>query len=225
MTELLPCVEIESHDEPTAAIVWMHGLGANGHDFEPIVPALGLTGVRYIFPHAPSRPVTINGGWVMPAWYDVKSFEPGVADRENETDVRTSWAQVQALIAREEDRGIPSHRIVVAGFSQGGAMALYIGVRHERPLAGILCLSTYLILPHRFATESHEANRETPMLFCHGTEDTLLPVPLGEHAFRQASAWSRGAVEWQTFPVGHSVCLPEVERISIWLRTVLGQRQ
>ena len=213
MTDVLPGVEIDAEGETAGAVIWLHGLGANGHDFEPIVPHLGLSGVRFVFPHAPERPVTINGGFVMPAWYDILAM--GTAGGENGDDVRESAAQVEALIAREAARGVPSGRIVLAGFSQGGAMALFAGLRHAQPLRGIMVLSGYEVLA-RAREEVTEANQKTPLLFCHGTYDPMVQVARARAAYA-VYAEGRPAAEWHDFPMGHEVSAAEIAVIRDWL--------
>ena len=188
MAELLPCVEITPRGEVSSSVVWLHGLGASGHDFEPVVPHLRLPRTRFVFPHAPRRPVSINSGLIMPAWYDITGFSPATFGVE-ERHVRESAALVAALLDRERERGVPSTRTVLAGFSQGGAMSLFEGLRHAETLAGIMVLSGHAPLP----VEQAVANRATPMLFCHGTYDPVVPVALnsglfwGRRAFRKKS--------------------------------------
>ena len=214
---LLPCVEIEPPAPADAAVIWLHGLGADGHDFEPIVPHLGLGrshGIRFVFPHAPSIPVTLNLGMVMPAWYDISRLD---AMRHDEAGLRRSAARVQRLIEREVERGIDTRRIVLAGFSQGGAVALHLGTRLDRPLAGILALSTYMLVREKLATEASEANAATPILMAHGTHDPMVPVGWGEAARDQLQAASYD-VTWRTWPMQHEVCLEEIEVVGAWLR-------
>jgi len=219
---LLETVEIETGPDPRAAVLWMHGLGADGHDFAPIVPELGLgrtPGVRFVFPHAPLRPVTINQGMVMRAWYDVR----GVAGerREDEAGVRESQRQIEALIAREKARGIPAARIVLAGFSQGGAMALHTGLRHPERLAGLLALSCFLPLADRVAAEASPANRDVPIFMAHGTGDDLIPLARARRA-RDVLVGLGYRVDWREYPMGHAVCPEEIGDIAAWLRGVLG---
>jgi phospholipase/carboxylesterase len=214
-TGLLPCVEVEARGEPRGSVVWLHGLGADGHDFEPIVSLLGLPIVRFVFPNAPARPVTINGGMVMPAWYDIVSFG-GDGPGERVADVRHSARLIEAVLEREEKRGIPSSRIVLAGFSQGAAMALHVGVRFPRPLLGIMVLSGYEALAETREAEAGEANRATPMLFCHGTYDPLVGIERGRRAY-QAYARPQRKAEWHEFPMGHEVSPEEIVVIREWL--------
>lgn len=197
--------------------MWMHGLGADGNDFMPIVPMLGLPDVRFVFPNAPVMPVTINGGMVMPAWYDIKTLERG-PDREPEADVRASAQHIEALLAREAERGTPPGKTVLAGFSQGAAMALHVGVRHAQTLAGIIVLSGYRLLADTILAERSAANTRTPMLFCHGTMDDVLPVDSGRSAHDfMAEHGNAEAIEWHEFPIAHSVSEDEISVVARWL--------
>ncbi len=217
---LLPAVELEPATTAGATVIWLHGLGADGHDFEPIVPELGLPeghGVRFVFPHAPKIPVTLNGGFVMPAWYDIQSLD---VRGQDEAGIRRSSAAIEELIARELERGIASERIVLAGFSQGGAIALFTGLRHPRRLAGIMALSTYLVAPDALESELAEANRTTPIFQAHGTLDPMVPHRLGT-ASRDWLVDRGWAVEFHDYPMAHQVCLEEIEAIGAWLRQVL----
>jgi len=195
------------------SIVWLHGLGASGHDFEDVVPLLELPRVRFVFPHAPQKPVTINGGLIMPAWYDITSL---AADRgENERHVMESAGHVRDLIARETERGVPASRVILAGFSQGAAMALYVGPRYPETLLGILVLSGYEVLASTREAEASPANAATPMLSCHGTYDPLVPVAAGKRAY---VAYAPGRVaEWHTFPIAHQVSMEEIRVARDWL--------
>ena len=214
-------VEVETGVNPTATVIWLHGLGADGHDFEPIVPELvrpGERALRFVFPHAPIRPVTLNNGFAMRAWYDIVSLER--RGPEDETGLRASQALVEELIERENARGIASERIVLAGFSQGGALALFTGARYPQRLAGIMGLSCYLLLAERFAAERNPANQATPVFLAHGLQDATVAPILGEHA----RAWLEAAgypVEWHAYSMPHSVCPQEVADIAAWLRRVL----
>jgi phospholipase/carboxylesterase len=220
MAELLDAVEIETAPGPRAAVIWMHGLGADGHDFAPIVPELGLAGpVRLVFPHAPLRPVTINGGAVMRAWYDVRD-ERGTR-REDAEGVRASRRAIEALIAREARRGLPPERIVLAGFSQGGGMALYTGLRYPERLAGIAALSCFLPLPDDAAAEGSPANRDVPIFMAHGLDDPVIPLGRGRHSRDRLLALGH-AVEWREYPMPHAVCPEEIADLSAWFRRVLG---
>jgi phospholipase/carboxylesterase len=217
----LETVEIETAPAPEAAVIWLHGLGADGHDFEPIVPELRLPpspGVRFVFPHAPMRPVTINAGWVMRAWYDVRE-EAGVR-QEDGPGVRASQREIDALIAREVARGVAPRRIALAGFSQGGAMALQAGLRHPERLAGIMALSCALPLADTVATEASPANRDVPIFMAHGTQDPLIPLARGARA-RDLLHQLGYRVEWREYPMPHAVCPEEIRDISAWLRTVI----
>lgn len=214
-------VEIETGPKPDGAVIWLHGLGADGHDFEPIVPQLvspGERALRFVFPHAPIRPVTLNGGFAMRAWYDIASLDRH--GPEDERGVRESQTAIEALIARENARGIPSGHIVLAGFSQGGALALYTGTRHRDRLAGIMGLSCYTVLGGHFAAERSPANQATPIFLAHGSADPVVAPLLGEQA-RRLLVDSGYAVEWHTYSMPHSVCPQEVTDIAGWLRRVL----
>jgi len=199
----------------------MHGLGADGHDFVDLVPALGLrdTPVRFVFPHAPMMAVTINHGMVMRAWYDVRD-DVGVR-REDEAGVRASQARIEALIAREKARGVAADRLVLAGFSQGGAMALHTGLRHSERLAGVMALSCFLPLADRLAAEASPANRDVPIFMAHGTHDPLIPLARAVQA--RDTLLSLGyRVEWRQYPMPHSVCDAEVLDIADWLKRILA---
>lgn len=212
---LLPCVEIETKQPATASVVWLHGLGASGDDFVPIVPLLALPHVRFVFPHAPARPVTINAGYVMPSWYDIRSLGFGATAREDEAQIQTSSAQINALLAREVSRGVPASRIVLAGFSQGGALALHVGHRHTDTLAGLMILSGYLLRPDALA-EGSPANALTPLLVQHGAHDDVVPVAAGRQIVETMSAPGRD-VRWRDYPMGHEVCPPQIRDIAAWL--------
>jgi len=220
----LETVEIETAPRPAAAVIWMHGLGADGNDFAPVVPELargGLPAVRFVFPHAPMQPVTINNGYVMRAWYDVSFGDlEGKTKCADERGVRASQAAIEALIARENQRGIDARNIVLAGFSQGGAIALQTGLRHAERLAGVMALSTYLPLAGSLAAEASPANRDVPIFFAHGTDDPVIPFAMAAVS-REQLAKSGYAVEWHEYPMQHSVCLEEIAAISTWLNAVL----
>ena len=214
-------LEIETGRNPQAAVIWLHGLGADGHDFEPIVPELvrpAERALRFVFPHAPMRPVTLNAGYVMRAWYDIIALDRRAA--EDESGIRASQALITELIRRENSRGITTERIVLAGFSQGGAMALFSGTRYPERLAGIIGLSCYQILAGRFAAERQPANQATPIFLAHGTQDPVVAPALGEAARRQLEAEGY-TVEWHAYSMPHSVCPQEVADIAAWLRRVL----
>ena len=215
---LLEYVEVTTSDEPSHSVIWLHGLGADGHDFEPIVPYLGLSprsAVRFIFPHALMRPVTINGGAVMRAWYDI--IEISASRGQDEAGIRHSAEKVRGLIEHEVARGIPASRIILAGFSQGGAMALHVGLRYPEKLAGIMALSAYLLFPERLQSEFAPANAETPLFVGHGTHDPVVPYFLGQavRTTLQAGSWP---VEWHSYPIPHSVSQPEIEDIGRWMQ-------
>lgn len=216
----LPAVVIEPSQNAQSSVIWLHGLGADGHDFEPIVPELNLSvrlGVRFIFPHAPSRPVTINGGIVMPAWYDILSM---TLEREvDAAQLKASAEQVEQLVAAELALGIPPERIVLAGFSQGGAVAYHTALSSKLRFAGLLCLSTYIALTD--AMPHPEAPREYPVLIQHGTEDPVVPESLGRKAVLQMQSWGYQP-EYQTYPMAHSLCAPQVQHIGQWLNQVLA---
>ena len=219
---MLDAIEITTGPKPRLAVLWLHGLGADGHDFEPIVPELGLSvPVRFVFPHAPVRPVTINGGMAMRAWYDILGFDRRA--REDAAGIRASAAAVTELVDREIERGMSSDRIVLAGFSQGGAIALHTALREPRPLGGVLALSTYLPLAATLASERSAANARLPLFMAHGTDDGVLPLQLAETA-RGALEALGYAVEWHAYPMAHSVCLEEVGAIGAWLATLPAAR-
>jgi phospholipase/carboxylesterase len=218
----LEALEVETAPGPGACVIWLHGLGADGYDFEPIVPALDLPetpGVRFVFPHAPRQPVTINGGTVMRAWYDVYALEG--ERREDAAGVHASQARLEALIAREKARGIPAAKLVLAGFSQGGAIALQTGLRYPERLAGLMALSTFLPLAATLAAEASPANRDVPIFMAHGTHDPL--IPLARAARSRTLLQAQGyRVEWREYPMPHAVCAEEIEDVGAWLRVVLA---
>jgi phospholipase/carboxylesterase len=203
---------------PAASVIWLHGLGADGHDFVPIVPELRLPAspaLRFVFPHAPLRPVTINNGMRMRAWYDIVSLS--ASGPPEEARIRASADALERWIAREVELGVPASRIIIAGFSQGGAIALHAALRHAERLSGILALSTYLPLHARLAAEAAPANRDVPILMCHGREDPVLPMALGT----TSRDWLRGlgyTVKWKDYRMQHQVCMEEVADISLWLQ-------
>lgn len=223
MSDFLPAIELQTGPQPEYTVIWLHGLGADGNDFAPIVPELGLAplpAVRFIFPHAPRMPITWNNGYVMPAWYDIVSLEEG-RRHADEGGIRQSREAIRKLIARENERGVPTHRIVLAGFSQGGAMAYVAGLTHPEPLAGIVALSTYIPSPELLAAEQSDANRKTPVFAAHGTDDPVVPLELGVAA-RDALIASDYPVEWHSYRMPHSVCPQEINDIGAWLRTRLA---
>ncbi len=222
MTPLLPRVELESAPHPTASVIWLHGLGADGHDFAGLVPELDISNcppIRFVFPHAPSMPVTVNGGYVMPAWYDI--LGPDLVSQQDAAGIQASERAIVALIAQEVARGIPAERIVLAGFSQGCAMALHTGLRLPHRLAGIMALSGYLPLADRLAGERHTANGSTPVFMAHGTQDPVVVIARGE-ASRDALAALGQPVEWHSYPMPHSLHPREISDISAFLTRVLG---
>jgi phospholipase/carboxylesterase len=218
---LLASVEIATGPDPKASVIWLHGLGADGHDFEPAVPQLmrGQTrALRFVFPHAPVRPVTLNGGMPMRAWYDILQLNRLAA--EDEPGVRSSYAALQMLIRRENERGVASEHIVLAGFSQGGAMALYSGTRLPERIAGIVGLSCYMPIAAAFSTERHISNHGTPIFMAHGSLDPVVGPDLGETA-RALLVASGYAVDWHSYPMGHSVCAEELAAVAAFLQRVL----
>ena len=222
---MLETIEIETAPNPAAAVIWLHGLGADGNDFAPIVPELKLAGappIRFIFPHAPMMAVTINNGHVMRAWYDVSFGDlEGTTRRADEKGVRASQAAIEQLIAREEQRGVAPRNIVVAGFSQGGAIALQTGLRYPQRLAGVMALSTYLPLAETLPAEASVANQDLPIFFAHGTHDPVIALPMATAS--RAKLLELGyAVEWHEYPMQHSVCPEELHAISAWLVQVLA---
>ena len=220
---LLPRIELESAPLPLCSVIWLHGLGADGNDFASIVPQLDLRGcppIRFIFPHAPTMPVTINGGYVMPAWYDI--LGANLVDRQDAAGIQKSEKAIVALIEQEVARGIPYERIVLAGFSQGCAMALHTGLRLPHRLAGIMALSGYLPLASQFAAERHTANAKTPVFMAHGTQDPVVILKRGEDS-RDALKALGHPVQWHTYPMPHSVHPQEIADIAAFLKQVLGK--
>ncbi len=217
---------IESQDEVVvepavggadAAVIWLHGLGADGYDFVPLVPQLNLPAtarVRFVFPHAEVRPVTINAGYAMRAWYDIRELTPD--GRDDEAGLAAAQDRVERYIERERAGGIAGRRIVLGGFSQGGATALHVGLRHTSPLGGIVALSAYLPLRARFAADIAAANRATPILMCHGREDVVVLPAFGEQS-RDALLEAGLNVEWRQYSTGHQLCQPEIHDIAAWL--------
>jgi phospholipase/carboxylesterase len=217
--ELLEAIEIETAPDPQACVIWMHGLGADGNDFAPLAAEIDLpVGVRYIFPHAPMMPVSINDGYVMRAWYDIS--DPAIR-REDEDGVRASQQSVEALLARERSRGIAAARIVLAGFSQGGAIALQTGLRHTERLAGIMALSTYVPLAGQLAKEASAANRGVPIFMAHGSADPMIAFARAQ-ASRDLLMQQGYAVEWHEYRMQHAVCPQEIADIGAWLARVLA---
>ena len=220
-TDLLSCIELETGAHPDAAVIWLHGLGADGNDFVPIVDEMRLppsVAIRFVFPHAPVRPVTINAGMPMRAWYDIHAAN--LSERADMAGIQASQKQVEVLLARERSRGIAARRIVLAGFSQGGAVALYTGLRHAERLAGIVALSTYLVRPGDIATEASAANRDVPVFMAHGTVDPVVRLEWGD-ASRRALIAAGYELEWHTYGMAHSVVREEIDAINAFLVRVL----
>ncbi|HJW52921.1 MAG TPA: alpha/beta fold hydrolase [Burkholderiaceae bacterium] len=220
--ELLQAVELQTSPAPSASIIWLHGLGADGYDFVPLVRQLELLqspAARYVFPHAPTRPVTINRGYVMRAWYDILGTD--LVQREDEQGIETSSRQVEALITREVERGMPRARIVLAGFSQGGAITLHTGLRQREPLAGLLALSTYLPLAERFDAERDPASVSVPIFMAHGRVDPVIPLARAVSSRDRLRA-AGYQVEWHEYEMPHSLCEEEVRQIAEFLRRVLA---
>jgi phospholipase/carboxylesterase len=219
--DLLETIEVHTGKNPTSAVIWMHGLGADGNDFVPVVDELHMPAslsVRFVFPHAPMIPVSVNNGYVMRAWYDI-AFD-GVERRPDEDGIRASQAEIERLIARENARGIASNRIVLAGFSQGGAITLQTGLRHAQPLAGLMVLSSYLPLAASVAAERSQANANVPIFMAHGRYDPMIAINLAQRS-EQLLAELNYSVEWHEYPMQHSVCPEEIRDIAQWLQQVL----
>jgi phospholipase/carboxylesterase len=222
MSEPLQCVEVQTSPAPGASVILLHGLGADGYDFVPVVrefETLGAPDARYVFPHAPTMPVTINDGYVMRAWYDILGTD--LVRREDADGIRASARHVQALIEREVERGVPRSRIVLAGFSQGGAMTLHTGLRQAQPLAGLVAMSCYLPLADVFGGEAAAGSTKVPVFLAHGTQDPVVPLARGT-ASRDALKAAGYAVEWHEYPMPHSVCPEEIRDIAAFLKRVLG---
>ena len=222
MPELLPAIEIETGPNPSASVIWMHGLGDDGQGWSEVVPALRMPATlptRFLFPHAPVMPVTINNGYAMRAWYDIR--ENDFNNRADLSGVKRSQEHVEALMAHEQARDIPASRIVLAGFSQGGAIALYAGLRHRQRLAGIVALSTYLIAPDALAAEASAANRDVPIFMAHGTQDPVVQFRWAD-ASRKALVEGGYRVEWHTYPMPHSAVPEEIVAIGQFLVRILA---
>jgi phospholipase/carboxylesterase len=220
--ELLACIEIEPRKKAQWSVIWLHGLGADGHDFESIPPCLQLDprhDVRFVLPHAPSIPVTINGGMRMPAWYDIRDGD--LRTRHDEAGILRSADHLRALMAREQERGVPTNHIFLAGFSQGGAIAVYTALRHSQPLAGIVAVSTYLVGGDRLPAELQSANRGIPVFAAHGTQDPMVNPRRGQE-LRDALVNLGCRVEWHTYPMEHSVCMEELVDIGAWMNRLMG---
>ena len=223
MDHLLPAIEVATNANPQFAVIWMHGLGADGSDFEPVVPELGLAdapGVRFIFPHAPEIAVTCNGGYVMPAWYDIITLDAH-SRTVDEAGILHSRAAIRRLIARENQRGIPCERIFLAGFSQGGAVAYTTALTHPEKLAGLMALSTYIPSQKLLTDELSEANRNIAIFAAHGTQDDVVAPLLGKAA-RDFLRQNSFAVDWHEYPMPHSVCIEEIRDIGRWLNLRLA---
>jgi phospholipase/carboxylesterase len=213
----LPCIEIETAPNPRHAVIWLHGLGADGHDFEPIVPELvdkSWPPLRFVFPHAPVRPITINGGMAMRAWYDISGME--IAQRQDEPGIRASIRLLGELIEREIARGVAAKDILIAGFSQGGAIVLAGGLRHAQRLGGIIALSTYLPMAEKTDAEASPANREAPIFMAHGLLDPTISHALGEMS-RDYLAQRGYAIDWHAYPMAHAVCAEEIADLKRWM--------
>jgi phospholipase/carboxylesterase len=222
MTLLLECVEVQSAPNPMGSVIWLHGLGADGNDFAPVVREFGMAGcppLRFVFPHAPTMPVTINNGYVMRAWYDILGVD--LVRREDEAGIRSSAQHIEALIAREKSRGMASQQIVLAGFSQGCAMTLFTGLRHAQPLAGMIALSGYLPIAEKTAGERHAANQATPIFMAHGTHDGVVPLQRAE-ASRDLLQTLGYAVQWHSYPMQHGVHPDEIDAIAEFLKAVFA---
>lgn len=223
MDPLLPAIEIETAAAPLFSVIWMHGLGADGSDFEPVVPELGLDhspGIRFIFPHAPAIPVTCNGGYVMPAWYDIIALDSNSRTVDEAGIVRSRQA-IRDLMARENQRGVPCSRIFLAGFSQGGAIAYTTALTHAEPLAGVIALSTYMPTQKLIADEAAAVNQALPIFAAHGSEDDVVSIELGIRARDFLTA--RGhPVEWHEYPIPHSICIEEIHAVGRWLKQVMA---
>ena len=220
MSETLPAIEIETKPKPSHAVIWLHGLGADGNDFVPVVKELKLPrlGIRFVFPHAPMRPVTINGGFVMRAWYDIAYQE--LAFKEDERGLRESQKLIEELIVRENTRGIPSSRIVLAGFSQGGVMTFQTGLRQSKPLAGLMALSSYVPMSPMIEVERNAASNSVPVFMGHGITDNIVPLALGKMS-RDTLTKLGYKVDWHQYTMPHSVCAEELADIGVWLKRVL----
>ena len=220
--QLLPCVEINPSTAPDACVIWLHGLGDSGHGFAPIVPELKLPdsmAVKFLFPHAPERPITINGGMRMRAWYDIKSLD--FESRADLEGVKESAEQVEQLIKAQIESGIKAERIVLAGFSQGGVIALHLAPRFSQKLAGVMALSTYMCEPALLSSEALDVNRETPIMMAHGEQDEVVPGFMGNAAFKTLNECGFKAT-WQTYTMQHNVCMQELNDISAWLQKLLN---
>ncbi len=229
MTAILPNITLDTGSNPQHSIIWLHGLGADGEDFVPIAEEMQLpVAVRYIFPHAPMRPVTINGGYVMRAWYDIVSsaasaeISDSIGRNEDAAGIREAQAEIEKMITREKQRGVAAGNIFLAGFSQGGAVALFTGLRHKERLGGILALSTYLPLFQSLQTEASTAAKPTPIFMAHGQADPVVPYDLGKISAQELERQGY-ALDWHDYPMPHSVCMEEIRDIEQWLKQRLSE--
>ena len=221
MSEMLEAVIIEPAGTPQAVVIWLHGLGADGYDFEPIVPELGLpddAAIKFIFPHAPKIPVTVNGGYVMRAWYDIAATDLG--EQQDIEGIKRSQEQLNSLIEAEIAQGTPADKIVLAGFSQGGAIILQAGLRYSQRLAGIMVLSSYVPLAETLVAEKHSANQGVPIFYAHGEEDDVIPISFAKQS-RDILLAQGYKVEWSSYAMQHSVVPDEIDAIGVWLRKIL----
>ncbi len=215
---------VHGDGNPSHAIIWLHGLGASANDFPPIVPELGLLKsrtIRFIFPQAPDRPITINGGMRMPGWYDIKGMS--IEDKQDAVGMKESQSMLDDLVEQQISAGIPSENIILAGFSQGGAVTYFTGVRSQYKLAGLLTLSTYLPFDVDTQTEQHEANQHTPIFASHGTHDPVVPLAMGKHSVDVLSNLGYN-IKWKTYPMEHQVMMPQIEDIGRWINEVFSER-
>lgn len=220
---LLPSIDVNPNKPHDAVVIWLHGLGDSGHGFAPIVEQLNLSqemAVRFVFPHAPVIPVTINNGYEMRAWYDIKSMD--LESRADEAGVRASAEKVKHLIEHEIAQGIPSERIILAGFSQGGVIAIHLATRFEQPLGGLLAMSTYMCAPQKLEAEAHQSNRDIKALMCHGMHDDVVPMTAGANACDVLRSVGYD-VEWQEYPMQHNVCMEQIQAISTWIQQRLAR--
>ena len=218
----LKTIQIETQDNPDSVIIWLHGLGANGNDFAPIVPELNIPAslaIRFIFPHAPVRPITINQGYQMPGWYDIISND--IVSGEDKQGIEETAQIIFNMCQEQEDLGIQSSRIILAGFSQGGAIALHCGTRYLKPLAGIMALSTYLPLPGSLQQEASSANQTTDIFMAHGLQDDVVKTPFGEQSY-QTLKKAGYPIHWHTYGMPHSVCPEEISDIGVWINNRLS---
>ena len=221
-TSKLPA-EILGSSEPKDVVIWLHGLGASGHDFVPVVPMMQRPNTRFVFPHAPQRPVTINMGYIMPAWYDIIHMDER-PDRENTDQVIEATRQIHMLIEDQMAQGIKPEKIILGGFSQGGAMALHAGVRFPHSLGGIMVLSAYELRANTRKSEMQLTNIHTPMLFCHGRSDQIVPMHRGLNAYQNYETDERSC-QWQDYAMGHEVCIEELNVIASWFRSCLDVKE